>query len=59
MLACCAMAANAQDVPVNREKYPDYVDPRTAYKPEPRLMKYVQVAFILNISVYRFALGDT
>lgn len=43
MLACCAMAANAQDVPVNREKYPDYVDPRTAYKPEPRLMKYVQV----------------
>lgn len=43
MLACCAMAASAQDVPVNREKYPDYVDPRTAYKPEPRLMKYVQV----------------
>lgn len=43
MLACCAMAASAQDVPVNREKYPDYVDPRKAYKPEPRLMKYVQV----------------
>ena len=43
MLACCAMAASAQDVPVNREKYPDYVDPRTAYKPEPRLMKYVQM----------------
>ena len=42
MLACCAMAASAQDVPVNREKYPDYVDPRTAYKPEPRLMKFIQ-----------------
>ena len=42
MLACCTMAASAQDVPVNREKYPDYVDPRTAYKPEPRLMKFIQ-----------------
>ena len=43
MLACCAMAASAQDVPVNREKYPDYVDPRKAYEPEPRLMKFVPV----------------
>ena len=33
LLACCAVAASsyAQDVPVNREKYPDYVDPRKAY----------------------------
>ena len=43
MLACCAMAASAQDVPVNRERYPDYVDPRKAYPAEPRLMKYVPV----------------
>ena len=43
MLACCAVAASAQDVPVNREKYPDYVDPRKAYPAEPRLMKYVPV----------------
>ena len=43
MLACCAMAASAQDVPVNREKYPDYVDPRKAYEPEPQLMKFVPV----------------
>lgn len=43
MLAGIAMAASAQDVPVNREKYPDYVDPRTAYKPEPRLMKFMPV----------------
>ena len=43
MLACCAMAASAQDVPVNREKYPDYVDPRKAYPAEPRLMKFVPV----------------
>ena len=43
MLAGIAMAASAQDVPVNREKYPDYVDPRTAYPAEPRLMKFVPV----------------
>ena len=43
MLAGIAMAASAQDVPVNREKYPDYVNPRAAYKPEPRLMKYMSV----------------
>ena len=43
MLACCAMAASAQDVPVNREKYPDYVDPRKAYPAEPRLMKFMPV----------------
>ena len=43
LLACCAVAASsyAQDVPVNREKYPDYVDPRKAYPSEPRLMKFV------------------
>lgn len=45
MLTCCAVAASsyAQDVPVNREKYPDYVDPRKAYPAEPRLMKFVPV----------------
>lgn len=43
MLAGIAMAASAQDVPVNREKYPDYVDPREVYEPEPRLMKFVPV----------------
>ncbi|MCM1516995.1 MAG: hypothetical protein NC080_11420, partial [Paraprevotella sp.] len=45
LLACCSMTASAwaQDVPVNREKYPDYVDPTKAYSPEPRLMKYVQM----------------
>ena len=45
MLACCAVAASsyAQDVPVNREKYPDYVDPQKAYPSEPRLMKFVPV----------------
>lgn len=45
MLACCSVAASlyAQDVPVNREKYPDYVDPRKAYPSEPRLMKFVPV----------------
>ena len=43
MLACCAAVASsyAQDVPVNREKYPDYVDPQKAYPSEPRLMKFV------------------
>lgn len=45
LLACCSMAASAwaQDVPVNRKKYPDYVDPMKAYSPEPRLMKYVNM----------------
>lgn len=45
MLACCSVAASlyAQDVPVNREKYPDYVDPQKAYPAEPRLMKFVPV----------------
>ena len=45
MLACCSVAASlyAQDVPVNREKYPDYVDPQKAYPSEPRLMKFVPV----------------
>lgn len=45
LLACCSAVAGvwAQDVPVNREKYPDYVDPVKAYAPEPRLMKYVQM----------------
>lgn len=45
LLACCAFAAsaNAQEDHVNREKYPDYVDPREAYEPEPRLMKFVPV----------------
>lgn len=45
LLACCSVAASAwaQDVPVNREKYPDYVDPAKAYSPEPRLMKYVNM----------------
>ena len=45
MLACCSVAASlyAQDVPVNREKYPDYVDPRKAYPAEQRLMKFVPV----------------
>ena len=38
-----AAGAWAQDVPVNREKYPDYVDPMKAYDPEPRLMKYVKM----------------
>ena len=43
--AGCAIAASsyAQDVPVNREKYRDYVDPQKAYSPEPRLMKYVSM----------------
>ena len=45
MLACCSVAASlyAQDVPVNREKYPDYVDPQKAYPAEPRLLKFVPV----------------
>ncbi len=44
LLACCSMAAGAwaQDVPVDREKYPDYVDPTKVYSPDSRLMKYVQ-----------------
>ena len=45
MMACCALAtvSYAQDVPVNREKYPDYADPQKAYPAEPRLMKFVPV----------------
>ncbi len=44
LLACCSMAASAwaQDVPVDREKYPDYVDPAKVYSPDTRLTKYVQ-----------------
>ncbi len=44
LLACCTMAAGAwaQDVPVDREKYPDYVDPTKVYKPDARLLKYVE-----------------
>ncbi len=37
-----AASAWAQDIPVDREKYPDYVDPTKAYSPDSRLMKYVQ-----------------
>lgn len=42
-LALCSLAARAQvqDVPVNKERYPDYVDPQKAYAPEPRLMKFL------------------
>lgn len=31
-------------VPVNRNAYPDYVDPQEAYEPEPSLLKYRQMA---------------
>ncbi len=37
-----AASAWAQDVPVNREKYPDYVDPAKTWAPDSRLIKYVQ-----------------
>lgn len=44
-LALCSLAVSAQtqDVPVNRERYPDYVNPQKAYPSEPRLMKFVPV----------------
>lgn len=31
-------------VPVNRNAYPDYVDPQEAWEPEPSLLKYKQMA---------------
>lgn len=43
VLCSLAVSAQTQDVPVNRERYPDYVDPQKAYPSEPRLMKFVPV----------------
>ncbi|MBQ2073152.1 MAG: hypothetical protein II463_00475, partial [Bacteroidaceae bacterium] len=37
-------SGKADRVPVNRNAYPDYVDPQEAWEPEPSLLKYKQMA---------------